>query len=41
MSTSEKLTDTIHRDQLETWGGLNGIRTEDRLESAVAWEPNI
>jgi predicted nucleic acid-binding protein len=25
--------DTIHRDQIEAWGGLHGLRSEDALES--------
>jgi hypothetical protein len=33
--------DTIHRDQLEAWGGLHGIRSEDGLESAIAQPQNV
>ena len=28
--------DTIHRDQIEAWGGLRGLRSEHALESAIA-----
>lgn len=28
--------DTIHRDQIEAWGGLDGLRSESALESAIA-----
>ena len=33
--------DTIHREQLETWGGLHGIRSEHALESAIAQPQNV
>ena len=33
--------DTIHRDQIETWGGLHGLRSEDALESAIAQPLNV
>ncbi|HYL75932.1 MAG TPA: type II toxin-antitoxin system death-on-curing family toxin [Bryobacteraceae bacterium] len=33
--------DEIHRDQIETWGGLHGLRTEHALESAIAQPQNI
>jgi death-on-curing protein len=33
--------DTIHRDQLEAWGGLPGLRSEHGLESAVAQPQNV
>jgi death-on-curing protein len=33
--------DTIHRDQIEAWGGLHGIRSEDALESAIAQPMNV
>ena len=33
--------DTIHHDQLEAWGGLCGIRSEDGLESAIAQPQNV
>jgi hypothetical protein len=28
--------DTIHRDQIEAWGGMPGLRSEHALESAIA-----
>ena len=33
--------DTIHRDQIETWGGLHGLRSENGLESAIAQPQNV
>jgi death-on-curing protein len=33
--------DTIHRDQIEAWGGLHGLRSEDALESAIAQPQNV
>jgi death on curing protein len=33
--------DTIHRDQIEAWGGLHGVRSEDVLESAIAQPLNV
>ena len=33
--------DAIHRDQIEAWGGLHGIRNEDGLESAIAQPQNV
>jgi death-on-curing protein len=33
--------ETIHRDQIETWGGLHGLRSEDALESAIAQPLNV
>ena len=33
--------DKIHRDQIETWGGLHGLRSEDALESAIAQPQNV
>ena len=33
--------DTIHQDQLEAWGGLRGLRSEDGLESAIAQPQNV
>ena len=33
--------DTIHREQLEAWGGLHGLRSEDGLESAIAQPQNV
>jgi death on curing protein len=31
----------IHRDQIEAWGGLDGLRSEDALESAIAQPKNV
>ncbi len=31
----------IHRDQVEGWGGLRGIRNENALESAMAQPLNV
>lgn len=33
--------DTIHHDQIETWGGLHGLRNEGALESAIAQPVNV
>ncbi len=33
--------DMIHLHQLEAWGGLHGIRSEDGLESAIAQPQNV
>jgi death-on-curing protein len=33
--------DAIHRDQIETYGGAHGIRSEDGLESAIAQPLNV
>jgi death-on-curing protein len=33
--------DTIHRDQIEAWGGLHGLRSEDALEPAIAQPQNV
>jgi death-on-curing protein len=33
--------DTIHWDQIEAWGGLHGLRSEDALESAIAQSQNV
>ena len=33
--------DTIHRDQIEGWGGLHGLRSDDALESAIAQPQNV
>ncbi len=33
--------DTIHRDQIEAWGGLHGLRSEHALESAIAQPKNV
>ena len=33
--------DTIHHDQIEGWGGLHGVRSEDALESAIAQPLNV
>jgi death-on-curing protein len=33
--------DTIHSDQIDTWGGLHGLRSEHALESAIAQPQNV
>jgi death-on-curing protein len=33
--------DTIHRDQIDSWGGTHGLRSEDALESAIAQPQNV
>src|ERR1700727_331761 len=33
--------DVIHRDQIEAWGGLHGVRSADALESAIAQPLNV
>ena len=38
---TRKQIDTIHRDQIEEWGGLHGLRSEHALESAIAQPQNV
>jgi len=38
---TRKQIDKIHRDQIETWGGLHGLRSEHALESAIAQPQNV
>ena len=33
--------DTIHWDQIEAWGGLHGLRSDNALESAIAQPKNV
>jgi len=33
--------DMIHQDQIEAWGGLHGLRSEDAFESAIAQPQNV
>jgi death-on-curing protein len=33
--------DIIHREQLEAWGGMPGLRNENGLESAIAQPRNV
>ena len=33
--------DAIHREQIEGWGGLRGLRSEHALESAIAQPLNV
>ena len=33
--------DTIHRDQIDAYGGLHGLRSEHALESAIAQPQNV
>jgi death on curing protein len=33
--------DIIHWDQIEAWGGLHGLRSQDALESAIAQPKNV
>jgi len=33
--------DTIHRDQIDSWGGLHGLRSEHALKSALAQPQNV
>ena len=33
--------DTIHHDQIEAWGGLHGVRSENGLDSAIAQPLNV
>jgi death-on-curing protein len=33
--------DTIQHDQIEAWGGLHGVRSQDALESAIAQPLNV
>ena len=34
-------SDTIHRDQIEAYGGLHGLRSEHALESAIAQPQDV
>jgi death-on-curing protein len=38
---TRKQIDTIHHDQIQAWGGLHGMRSEDALESAIAQPLNV
>ena len=38
---SREQIDKIHHDQIETWGGLHGLRSEHALESAIAQPQNV
>jgi death on curing protein len=33
--------DAIHREQVDTWGGMPGLRNENGLESAIAQPQNV
>jgi death-on-curing protein len=33
--------DAIHEDQIDTFGGLHGVRDENALESAIAQPSNV
>jgi death-on-curing protein len=33
--------DTIHRDQIEAWGGMYWLRSKHALESAIAQPQNV
>ena len=33
--------DAIHREQIETFGGLHGIRSDDAIKSAIAQPRNV
>jgi death-on-curing protein len=38
---TRKQIDIIHKDQIEAWGGLHGLRSEDGLEPAIAQPQNV
>jgi death-on-curing protein len=38
---TQEQVDTGHRDQLEAWGGMAGLRNEHGLESAIAQPQNV
>ena len=33
---TREIVDAIHEDQIDTFGGLHGVRDENALESAIA-----
>ena len=38
---SREIVDAIHEDQIDTFGGLHGVRDENALESAIAAAQNV
>ena len=38
---SREIVDAIHEDQIDTFGGLHGVRDENALESAIAASQNV
>src|SRR5579863_9094310 len=38
---SREIVDAIHEDQIDTIGGLHGVRDENALESAIAAARNV
>jgi death on curing protein len=38
---TREIVDAIHKDQIDTCGGLHGVRDENALESAIAAAQNV
>jgi prophage maintenance system killer protein len=38
---TREIVDAIHEDQIDTFGGLHGVRDENALESAIAAAGNV
>jgi death-on-curing protein len=38
---TREIVDAIHQDQIDTFGGLHGVRDENALESAIAAAQNV
>ena len=38
---TREIVDAIHEDQIDTFGGLHGVRDENALESAIAAAQNV
>src|ERR1035437_8985484 len=38
---TREVVDAIHEDQIDTFGGLHGVRDENALESAIAAAQNV
>jgi death-on-curing protein len=38
---TREIVDAIHADQIDTFGGLHGVRDENALESAIAAAQNV
>jgi death-on-curing protein len=38
---TREIVDAIHEDQIDTYGGLHGVRDENALESAIGAAQNV
>lgn len=38
---TREIVDAIHKDQIDVFGGLHGVRDENALESAIAAAQNV